>query len=87
MLDTTLDLSTIIGPLDKEPEPKTLLECYEEIGTFPFVARTVLGVEEVQVVSFGPDHHDCLRGKSFILSCGRWVNPCLKRWTLVGHRT
>lgn len=96
-----VDLHALIGPLTKEPEPKTLEECLWEAGGFPFVARAVRVVERkpddtVNPVAVGAEvrltkiREDGLfrapdldpdRARSMAL------DPSVRRWFLVGHKT
>lgn len=77
-----------------EPEPKTLEECLQEAGGFPFVARAVAPSTKLYqlVLPVGTEARMDRRGKvypDFFISeeLGSRVDATNRRWTLVGHRT
>ena len=95
-----IDLDALIGPLDAEPEPKTLEECLQEAGGFPFVARTVSTLDSTQqqvgtwMIPVGTEWqftgwHTSMPGMigPEAYANGKWVTPTVRRWVLVGHRT
>lgn len=95
-----INVIDIVGPLDKEPEPKTLQECYDEAGDFPFYAKTIITVGggilggtlpvgiEFRFTEVDTTFKDTLRFST------TWqgreygvVAVGIRRWMLLGHKT
>ncbi len=87
----------------KEPELKTLEECLEEAGGFPFVARALsrgnnpdspyyMAGSEFRAIGRCPNKH--IKDGPGIVSDTTsneefccWDSGSKRRWTLVGHKT
>ena len=92
----TIDWAAILAkPLDEKP--KSLVECLEEAGGFPFGAVAVTGLppgsspehthpigDEILVTEIVPGRPDRYEGVSSTLG-GIAIKNTIKRWKLLGH--
>lgn len=91
LTDVVLDLQRFIGPLTEEPKPRSILEIYEELRTFPFKVRAIapghpmspyrLG-DSATVLGFCDRHPGFVFGNTAHYCCALGT---MKRWILLGH--
>lgn len=97
-----LDIMALIGPLEEEVKPRTLMEIYEEVG-LPFSARAIsdhfaigdenspigLSGSEVTALSLDQERDLITSINPYIAADGRRC-PAIKgivpRWVLLGHK-